>query len=232
MTISKFVGSILLMTALSPFTVRAQDAPSQSSNDLNSTSSGQKDSGEYRLARGMNEFGFWGGEGPSVATFSGLADTEATSRGTAIIGLRFGRLLHASNKIAFEYTVDVIPLAAAFNDIIRQDPTAPGVRVREHAYGFGANPIGLRFIFRPQRRIKPFVAVNLGMLYFTKQVPVPDSSRFNFSAELDCGLTIFSHLQRAVNLGFKFHHISNAATGSLNPGINSPMFYVGYSLFK
>ncbi|HEY7165626.1 MAG TPA: acyloxyacyl hydrolase, partial [Candidatus Binatia bacterium] len=79
--------------------------------------------------------------------------------------------------------------------------------------------------------IKPFIAASVGFLYFTDDVPVPDSSRFNFTPEVGVGVQFFLTPKQAVTVGYKYFHISNAGTGDRNPGLDNNVIYAGYSFF-
>jgi len=224
----KLIVAALLFIFSSTVAVYTQEIPSQPTDE---NSGVQTDPSPYKLEKGRNEFRIWAGAGPSFGKFTGLSRDESDGRAMAMIGLRYGRVLYSGNNFAFQYAVDAIPLVIASNNVVRRD-TSPSTRSRETTYGAGFNPVGLKGIFKPRSRIKPFVGVNLGVLYFNKQFPVPDSSRLNFNSELDGGIMIFNRSRRAITLGAKFSHISNASTGNLNPGLNTVLFYAGYSTFR
>lgn len=192
----------------------------------------KEESADYQLRPGMNEFGVFVGGGPAISTFTGLLQSEAQDRYFIQTGFRYGRTFHVGETGALQYIVEATPLNLAFGNISAPDPAAPAVRRRNTAYGVGIAPIGIRYVFRPQKKVKVFAAVNLGMILFNEDVPVPGSSKFNFTTGIDAGAMIWSRNSRAVTLGMKFTHISNASTADLNPGVNSAVFYIGYSVFK
>jgi hypothetical protein len=55
-------------------------------------------------------------------------------------------------------------------------------------YGAGLLPLGFKLNFSQQSWIKPFMAASVGFLYFKEDIPVPRSSRFNFTPELGLGV--------------------------------------------
>ncbi len=66
-----------------------------------------------------NEFGFWAGFSPKATTiFEGLHDDEAEDRRFFIAALRYGRTLAANDTLAFQYTVDAVPVAVATGTIV------------------------------------------------------------------------------------------------------------------
>ncbi len=185
----------------------------------------------FELRKGMNEFGVWGGGAFSATTiFGGLHADEAAGRKYFTIGLRYGRVLAAKKRAALEYTLDAIPVAVAFHTIVR-NPTPPPTTIRQNAYGWGVTPLGLKATFG-SGKVKEFASVAGGLLWFNKSVPRPDAGRFAFTGEADGGVEVLTESNRAVILGVKFHHISNANLSGANRGLNQFIFYVGYSVFK
>ncbi len=57
------------------------------------------------------------------------------------------------------------------------------------------------------------------------------SGGFNFNDNLGAGFYIYITHNSAINLGFRFRHISNANIRMPNEGINSYLFTLGYSAF-
>jgi hypothetical protein len=174
----------------------------------------------YALVDGMNEFGFWAGVSPDSTEFIGKAE----DRSLILLGLRYGRILLAWSWASLEYTFDILPVAVVF------EPE----RVRSGSstiYGAGLSPVGFKVNFGQESWIKPFIGASVGFLYFTDDVPVPDSSRFNLTPEIGLGLQFFLAPKRAVTVGYKYHHISNAGRSRRNPGMDSNLFYAGFSFF-
>jgi hypothetical protein len=175
---------------------------------------------DYRLVSGMNEFGLWAGGSPDSFDFIGTVE----DRELLLVGLRYGRVLGAWESVSLEYTLDIIPAAVVFEpDRVRRGSSS--------IYGAGLSPIGLKLNVGQDSWIKPFVAAAVGFLYFEKDIPVPRSSRFNFTPELGLGVQVFFAPKKALTLGYKWHHMSNANTGRSNPGMDSHVFYAGVSLF-
>jgi lipid A 3-O-deacylase PagL len=173
----------------------------------------------YALAKGTNEFGLWAGGSPDSTRIFG--DTE--DRKLVLFGLRYGRILAAWDWVSLEYTLDIFPAAVVFEpDRVR--------RGNSTIYGAGLSPLGLKVNFG-QSWIQPFVAASVGFLYFEDDIPVPDSSRFNFTPEFGLGLQFFLTPKQALTLGYKLHHMSNADTSRNNPGMDSHVIYVGFSFF-
>jgi Lipid A 3-O-deacylase (PagL) len=188
----------------------------------------------YRLERGDNEFGFWGGFSPKATTiFAGLHEDEAADRKFFLAAFRYGRTLAANDHVALQYTLDAIPVAIATGVIVSRT-TVGGVTTfqRETAYGVGLTPAALQLDFANGSKVHPFIHVNGGFLGFNKAVPIEDSGQFAFVGEAGGGLRFFTSESRAVTLGVRFHHISNGNRSGANRGLNQFVIYAGFSIFK
>ena len=195
----------------------------------------QTDDNPFRLKRGDNEWGFWAGFSPKATTlFKGLHEDEAEDRKFFIAALHYGRTLAANDSVALQYQLDVVPVAVATGTIVSRTTSPTGVNTfrRETAYGAGFTPLGLQLDFANGSKVHPFIHVNGGLLYFNKSVPIEDSSRFAFVGEAGGGVRIFTSERRAVNIGVRFHHISNGDTSGSNRGLNQFVIYAGFSVFK
>src|SRR5215203_6915405 len=187
------------------------------------------------LKRGDNEFGFWGGFSPKATTmFEGLSEDEAEDRKFFIAALRYGRTLAANDSVALQYTFDAVPVALATGTIVSRTTNPTGVTTfhRKTAYGAGITPLGLQLDFANGSKIHPFIHVNGGLLYFNKPVPIEDSGQFAYVGEAGGGVRIFTSERRAVNIGVRFHHISNGDRSGSNRGLNQFVIYAGFSIFK
>ncbi len=194
-----------------------------------------QDDNPFLLKRGDNEYGFWAGFSPKATTiFEGLRDDEAEDRKFFIAGFRYGRTLAANNSLALQYTIDAVPVAIATGTIVSRTTSASGVDTfqRETAYGAGITPIGLQLDFANGSKVHPFAHINGGFLYFNKSMPIEDSGQFQFVGEAGGGVRIFTSERRAVNIGVKFHHISNGDRHGSNRGLNNFVIYAGFSIFR
>jgi Lipid A 3-O-deacylase (PagL) len=195
----------------------------------------QTDDNPFLLKRGDNEFGFWGGFAPKASTvFGGLRDDEAEDRRFFIAAFRYGRTLAANNTLALQYTLDAVPVAVATGTIVSRTTSLAGVTTfrRETAYGAGVTPLGLQLDFANGAKVHPFVHVNGGLLFFNKSVPIEDAGQFAYVGEAGGGVRIFTSERRAVNIGVRFHHISNGDRAGSNRGLNQFVIYAGFSIFK
>ncbi len=203
-----------------------------------SLASAQSSDSEYKLKRGDNEFGVWGGGAFGATTvFGGLTDAEADERGFVIAAFRYGRTLAANDHLALQYTVDAIPMALAIGNIESSTtvatPAGPVTTfTRNTTYGAGVTPLGLQLDFANGSRVKPFVHVNGGLLVFNESVPLPDAGKLALVGEAGGGVRVFTSERRALSFGVRFHHISNGDRAGANRGLNQFIIYAGFSVFK
>jgi len=171
------------------------------------TTTGQPPSGKVEDTR--NEFGVWGGLSFDATTLIGKTPEARFGK----IGLRYGRVLAGNQSLAFSWTIDVVPVAVLSVNRFTIVPTGSGSftvqRRREHTYGFGLSPIGLKLNFRRSQMLQPFVSGTAGFLYFSKEVPVPGAARFNFTFDFGGGVQIVRNSGHAITIGYKYQHISN-----------------------
>jgi hypothetical protein len=194
----------------------------------------QSDDNPFLLKRGDNEFGAWAGFSPKATTiFGGLRDDEADERKFFIAAFRYGRTLAANDSLALQYTLDAIPVALATGTIVSRTTTG-GVTTfqRETAYGGGVTPLGLQLDFANGAKVHPFIHVNGGLLWFNKSIPIEDAGNLALVGEAGGGIRIFTSDKRAVNIGVRFHHISNGDRSGSNRGLNQFIIYAGFSIFK
>lgn len=177
-----------------------------------------------------NEWGVWGGIAFDSPTLFGQTPNAKYGH----IGLRYGRVLAASKTVAFEWTIDAVPLAILSTErstLVSSTPFVISVS-RKAVYGAGAAPIGLKLNFRRNRRVQPFGQATGGFLYFSQQVPIANASQFNFTFDFSGGVQIVNRNRRSFTIGYKYHHISNGYTGFFNPGVDVQMIFAGFSIFR
>jgi len=137
---------------------------------------------------------------------------------------RYERLIYWKEPFAVRWVFDVVPVA-----LVGDPHTSNGHRA--YAYGVGGSPIGAQVNFVHFRRVEPFLTSGGGFLYFNH--PMFGATQFNFTAQLGGGAQLFSSNRRtAIDIGYKYHHISNANLGNQNPGMDSHMLFIGISLFR
>ena len=187
-----------------------------------------------------NEFSVMGGYAPDLRAVYGGGRRSSFG----FVAFRYSRHLIGSENVALKYTIDLIPAAfISYNKRIVVQ-TAPGTFVTQtpkaNVYGFGLTPVGFQLNFRRKSKIQPFINANAGLIRFAKTIPDDRSAlfptrygrQFNFTLAAGGGVEFLTENGKSFTAGFKFHHISNASTGNINPGFDQNLFYVGYTFKK
>jgi hypothetical protein len=171
--------------------------------------------------RAYNEYTYWfGGAFENGHAFS----STVGARNYQLEG-RYERLIYWSPPFAVRWVVDAVPVA-----LVGDRYTSTGRRA--YSYGIGASPIGAQVNFVHYRHVEPFLTSGGGFLYFNHRM-FRTTQQFNFTAQLGGGVQLFNSSRRtAIDLGYKYHHISNANLANQNPGLDSHMLFVGLSLFR
>ena len=98
--------------------------------------------------------------------------------------------------------------------------------------GAGFSPVGFQFNWLPEKRVQPLFELTAGFIRSAHEFPLPDSTRWNFTLSIGLGLQFSVRPGRLITAGYKLHHVSNANLGDVNPGINTNVFFAGFSWFK
>lgn len=195
----------------------------------------------YRLQRGEKEFTWEMGVSPfNPSNFAGPKEYDVYGRHLYLTNFRLGRVIGTKGFVTYEYFFSATPLAIFTKNEVKnpkyissQETPNVAPTIRQTTVGFGIQPVNFKFIFYPDKRLKPFAQVGAGILFTTKAVPVPVSKPFNFTGEFGGGFQYFATRRKAVTFGYKYFHISNGNIGGKinNPGFNANVFYIGYSFF-
>lgn len=137
------------------------------------------------------------------------------------VEFRYGRLARKNDLYALHYIAEVVPLT-----LVGQ----PQPNGRVYAYGGGGSPIGAQINFLPNRRVQPFLTSGGGFLAFNRRMF--HATQFNFTAQLGAGVQVFTSRHHSIDIGYKYHHISNANRGDTNEGMDSHVLFVGVSFFR
>ncbi len=192
-----------------------------------SETSGAQQRGVYGMERAANEYGVWGGGSFSSPTVIG--STERVRLG--LVAFRYARVVSRGDNLALKYTLDAVPVASMSFPTFEATPA--GVReVRKTITGAGLSPVGFQLNFRRRERVQPFAQASGGFLYFGERVPDGRGAQFNFTGDFGGGVQWKTGARRAWTLGYRYHHVSNGYRADVNPGFDSNLFYVGFSIFR
>ena len=128
--------------------------------------------------------------------------------------------------------IPAIPVIAVTPDVVTNSVTQGGATYtdtfelsysRRWTYAFGLSPIGIRANLLPHSRIQPDLTLLGGFVVSPRDIPVFDSSAFNFTFSLGTGIEFFQRPHHATRLEYRIQHMSNDYTGATNPGVDSQM---------
>lgn len=245
---AKFLPLLMFLCTIFVFSAAAQNLPGDSENksaetEAELTKNLEKKKISYILPRGKREIEIVSGFAPTQPTFfSGNKEYNTDGRKFGMLSFRFARTFGTRKGITYQYFFEVSPLAVAINNEAKnpkyisetQTPKEPK-KNKTTSYGAGFQPINFRFIFRPTSRIKPFIQVGGGMIFFNKKMPVTESTFYNFTGDFGGGFYYTldrERQQKALVFGYRYFHISNFNTSKSNPGYNANIFYLGYSFSR
>lgn len=94
-------------------------------------------------------------------------------------------------------------------------------KIRQKVPGIGLSPIGFRMLWRPSKKIQPYLEAKGGILGFTHKVPSSVSAYENFSLQSAMGAEVKMSARWGLRLGlFSDFHFSNAFVVPNNPGLD------------
>jgi lipid A 3-O-deacylase len=103
----------------------------------------------------------------------------------------------------------------------------------KNVYGFGVNPLVMKWNFTRGKKAIPYFLAQGGMLLSAVNIPPGNTSKINFTSGAGVGLNYFVRPGRSLNWDVRATHLSNGSLGDHNPGVNSSLqFSVGYNWWK
>jgi len=139
-----------------------------------------------------------------------------------------------SRRWTLGYAPEVVPLLLISNNPkYRQVPDGAGASItvedgRGPVAGFAISPFGVETQTRLTSRWRAYGAGAAGGVWFTRDVPTAYSRAFNYTFEVGGGVQWQYRARKALRVGYKFHHLSNAYTAASNPGIDGAVFLFGF----
>jgi lipid A 3-O-deacylase len=161
-----------------------------------------------------HEVQVWGGGGHSVP--GGRSDT-----GIFDLGLRYGWVITGEHlpgilRGRFEYVLDAEPVYLIFQPA-------------NTAYGWGFNPLGLKWNFARRGRLSPYLELSGGTLFSDHSVPTYTNT-VNFTSAAALGTHVLGPKYNW-SLELRYLHISNAGLADPNPGVNTVQVRLGVGRF-
>jgi len=98
-------------------------------------------------------------------------------------------------------------------------------------HGVGFTP-KIKYTFAALDRIRPYAEFAGGPFWTDLTGKIPEESgQFNFVLSAGFGISYFLTDQAALNIGYRFQHISNGGTQYPNIGLNASLPYGGFSFY-
>jgi opacity protein-like surface antigen len=98
-------------------------------------------------------------------------------------------------------------------------------------HGIGFTP-KIKYTFVAPDRVRPYVEFAGGPFWTDLGGKIPEQhGQFNFILTGGFGISYFLTDQAALNVGYRFQHISNASTRQPNVGLNSNLPFAGFSFY-
>jgi hypothetical protein len=120
-----------------------------------------------------------------------------------------------------DYVAEVLPVTILDEPSESNIWGAPLTTNREHVVGLAIAPIGLRMLWRDDKRIKPYAFSKGGMIGFTKKVLSPKAGYASFTLQFSVGLQYRLSDRWDLRGGALYFHFSNAFLVPSNPGFDS-----------
>lgn len=230
-------------SAQAQHSLESEDEKTNASSENKTTEFESAKKISYKLQRGKKSIEIVSGFAPTQPTFfSGNKEYNTDGRRFGMLNIRWTRTIGTPKNITYQYFFEVTPLAIAVNNeaknpkfISKTETPKEPEKIKRTAYGVGIQPINFRFIFKPTKRIKPFVQIGAGMIFFNQKMPVTESTFYNFTGDFGGGIYYTLDRERqnkAIMMGYRYFHISNFNTSKFNPGYNANIFYIGYSFSR
>jgi len=125
-----------------------------------------------------------------------------------------------------DYVAEVLPIV-----ILRQPAKTdvygdPLTKARELTPGLAISPIGLRLLWRQDKKIKPYFIAKGGMIGFTQKALSQNATYYDFLLQVGIGMQFKLTDRFDFRAGFSVVHFSDAFIVPSNPGLDS-MSYNG-----
>lgn len=155
-----------------------------------------------------------------------------SDRDHMVLGVHFATPVLRVGPFSLLYAPNVVPLVIVTNNPrYKTVETNTGLRRietgRGNVYGAGLVPFGLQAEARATRSADLYGMAAMGAVLFADAMPQDGARRLNFSIEFGGGLLVRTQSRHALQLGYKFYHLSNMYTARENPGLDGHMFYLG-----
>jgi len=139
---------------------------------------------------------------------------------------RIGHILWAR----FDWVTEVIPVMILSQPKVADFWGNAKSPDQELVPGISISPIGMRFLYRDGKKIRPFFMGKLGAAAFTEKVLSPNATYLNFNIQAAFGVQYALNDRYDVRVEpFEFFHISNGYLAPSNPGMDQIGWKIGFT---
>lgn len=103
---------------------------------------------------------------------------------------------------------------------------------RQSTYAAAVTPLGARISAMPHWRLQPSLALDLGFVFSSRDIPVDNSAQFNYLLSFGPGVQFFGDNHTSWRVDYMIRHVSNAGKGDQNPGIDQGVLRITVSLHR
>ena len=217
-------ASVLLIVLASAAPAAAQDAAAAATSAV---AAAQDSPGQTPAAIEISPYNPLKPEGGTVwGVFYGFGFNQSINSSSpgihaATLGLRWNHMWKARLGSFIRghpaFGIEIVPLTT----FVQADKTT---------YAGGFNLV-YEHHFAVPGRVLPVWKLGAGFLYSNTALPKGET-RHNFTLLTELGVDIMVTDSSALFLGYRFHHVSNADTGSINPGVNLHTMMFGLSFYR
>lgn len=153
------------------------------------------------------------------------------------LGVRGSAQVLRWGSFSLAFAPEIVPLLVVTNNptyrtvTVFRDGASRQTQVPDGSgpvFGAGFSPLGTEAIVRVRPRVQVFAAMAVGVIWFTRAVPVANSKAYNYASELGGGVLWKCRPRWRLRLGYMFHHLSNGWSAEENPGLDGDVFYLGW----
>lgn len=188
---------------------------------------GRMDGGDSRAAWQVGTYVAGARSSPGNGVLGTIPD-----RDHFLVGFQAGTRVLRLGGVSVNYIAQVLPFvvigdrfASQFDSVLDANKLA---RLPRRAYAVGVSPFGLEITTPSARRVSGYLMTAGGGLVFTRAYPDVTGRRTNFTLEAGGGARIRTTRAQWIQVGYKYHHMSNAGTAFANPGLDANLFFAGY----
>jgi len=139
---------------------------------------------------------------------------------------RIGHILWAR----FDWVTEVIPFMIMSQPKVADFWGNAMTPEQELVPGISISPIGMRFLYRDGKKIRPFFMGKLGAAAFTKKALSQSATYANFNIQAAFGVQYALNNRYDLRVEpFEFFHISNGYLAPSNPGMDQIGWRVGFT---